>query len=176
MIQCSRYAFLALGIPYTPAPRWLAILGSSLHRGGKDLFCGAAMLQYGLSPPHTKQHQEPSEPTHPAPLFVHANLLKHMSGVPQGQAFPQMRRLSLSQDDVRVVASGATTTTTTTTTMALDRVVGGAREVSGRGLCSDIWAFASPGANVETVDAGVAFGGLMAGLEERYGGRSGAWR
>lgn len=87
-----------------------------------------------------------------------------MSGVKQGQAFPQMRRLSLSQDDVRV--DGPT---------ALQRVVGGARQVSGRGLCSDIWAFEA-GAVVETVDADKAYGGLMAGFEERYGGRAGAWK
>lgn len=161
--MCSRYAFLALGIPYTPAPRWLAVLGSSLKRGQEDLFCGAAMLQYGISPPPRK-HRDSSDPTHPEPLFVHANLLKHMSGVKPGQAFPLMRRLSLRQDDVRV--EGQT---------ALDSVVGGARDVRGRGLCSDIWAFGK-GAVIETVDAGEAFGNLLAGFEERYGGRSGAWK
>ncbi|KAJ4393932.1 hypothetical protein N0V93_003149 [Gnomoniopsis smithogilvyi] len=158
-----RYAFLTLGIPYTPAPRWLAVLGSNLKRGQGDLFCGAAMLQYGIAPPPTK-YQDSSNPTHPEPLFVHANLLKHMSGVKQGQAFPHLRRLSLTQDDVRV--DGQT---------ALDSVVGGAQQISGRGLCSDIWAFRS-GVNIETVDASVAFGGLLDGFEARYGGRAGSWK
>lgn len=121
------------------------------------------MLQYGISQP-LSTHQDRSDPTHPEPLFVHANLLKHMVGVKKGQAFPLMRRLSLAQDDVRL--EGKT---------ALDSVVGGAKEISGRGLCSDIRAFGK-GAVVETVDSGVAFGGLMAGFEERYGGRSGAWK
>lgn len=121
------------------------------------------MLQYGISPPPTR-HQDGSNPAHPEPLFVHANLLKHMSGVQKGQAFPHLRRLSLNQDHVRV--DGQT---------ALDFVVGGAREVNGRGLCSDIWAF-GPGVNIETVDAGMAFGGLLDGFETRYGGRAGAWR
>ncbi|CAN8097944.1 unnamed protein product [Discula destructiva] len=167
-----RYAFLALGIPYTPAPRWLALLGNNLkHHGteGEDLFCGAAMLQYGLDAP-PPSHQDPSDPSHPEPLFVHANLLKHMSGVRPGEAFPLLRRLALSQDDVRVEMEAAAGKRG-----PLDVVVGGARELAGRGLCSDIWAFGE-GAVVETVDAGQAFGGLMDGFEERYGGRSGAWR
>lgn len=128
------------------------------------------MLQYGLAP--LPAHQDPSDPTHPAPLFVHANLLKHMSGVQPGEAFPLLRRLLPGLDDVRAMkgeegeGGGAA---------ALDAVVGGAREITGRGLCSDVWAFGE-GALVETVDARAAFGGLMEGFEERYGGRSGAWR
>lgn len=167
---CSRYAFLALGIPYTPAPRWLAVLGSRLPRGDQDVFCGAAMLQYGIDPPRP-EHTEPFEPTHPEPLFVHANLLKHMSGVRQGEVFLQMRRLSLDQDDVRLEYEHGEEE-------PLDSAVGGAREIRGRGLCSDIWAFGE-GAVVETVDATATFGGLMAGFEEGYfgyGGRPGAWR
>ncbi|KAH7343195.1 mannosyltransferase putative-domain-containing protein [Rhizoctonia solani] len=55
-----RYAFWALGLDYTPAPRWLSSLGSA-NRGQ---FCGVGMLQYGLSDP-------------PKPQFAHLNLLKH---------------------------------------------------------------------------------------------------
>ncbi|CAE6422122.1 unnamed protein product [Rhizoctonia solani] len=55
-----RYAFWALGLDYTPAPRWLSSLGS--ETGGR--FCGVGMLQYGIS--------EPSRPQ-----FAHLNLLKH---------------------------------------------------------------------------------------------------
>ncbi|CEL63889.1 hypothetical protein RSOLAG1IB_05654 [Rhizoctonia solani AG-1 IB] len=55
-----RYAFWALGLDYTPAPRWLSSIGS--ETGGR--FCGVGMLQYGIS--------EPSRPQ-----FAHLNLLKH---------------------------------------------------------------------------------------------------
>ncbi|CAE6505455.1 unnamed protein product [Rhizoctonia solani] len=55
-----RYAFWALGLDYTPAPRWLSSLGGE-NRGR---FCGVGMLQYGLSDP-------------PKPQFAHLNLLKH---------------------------------------------------------------------------------------------------
>lgn len=132
------------------------------------------MLQYGLAAP-PPAHQDPADPTHPAPLFVHANLLKHMSGVRSGEAFPLLRRLALTQDDVRLVEEEEKGAAAGTRAGPLDAVVGGAREVPGRGLCSDIWAFGE-GALVETVDAREAFGGLMEGFEERYGVRSGAWR
>ncbi|RMD40840.1 hypothetical protein DV735_g4318, partial [Chaetothyriales sp. CBS 134920] len=69
-----RYAFLALGISYTPAPRWLAVLGTSL---GADTFCGAAMLQFGITPPRPG-NLDPNDPAHPEPLFAHSNLVKHM--------------------------------------------------------------------------------------------------
>ncbi|KAF8709259.1 putative Mannosyltransferase, partial [Rhizoctonia solani] len=55
-----RYAFWALGLDYTPAPRWLSSLGS--ETGSR--FCGVGMLQYGISEP-------------PKPQFAHLNLLKH---------------------------------------------------------------------------------------------------
>lgn len=157
------------------------------------------MLQYGIAPPRPG-HADPSDPTHPEPLFVHANLLKHMSGARRGESFTQTRRLSLGQDDVRaryyyvqgakekVGADGggggaATTTDGSDLVMVpvsgpLDAVAGGAREVRGRGLCSDIWAFAE-GAEVETVGAKETFGELMAGFEDAYfagGAKAGAWR
>lgn len=82
-----------------------------------------------------------------------------------------MRRLSLAQDDVRLEYDGGERG-------PLDGVVGGAREIPGRGLCSDIWAFDEviAGAEVETVDAKSTFGGLMAGFEDAYGVRAGAWK
>ncbi|KAG9080416.1 hypothetical protein FRC06_006612, partial [Ceratobasidium sp. 370] len=58
-----RYAFWALGLDYTAAPRWV----SSVGRKSNDRFCGVGMLQYGLSEPN------------PKPLFAHLNLLKHIS-------------------------------------------------------------------------------------------------
>lgn len=169
----SRYAFLALGIPYTPAPRWLALLGSILPRRGDggDVFCGAAMLQYGIDPPRAAHAEPGSDPSHPEPLFVHANLLKHMSGVRKGLVFDRMRRLSPAQDDVRAAYGDGERG-------PLGGVAGGAREISGRGLCSDIWAFDEEvlGASVETVETKGAFGALMAGFEEAYGIKPGAWK
>lgn len=196
----SRYAFLALGIPYTPAPRWLAVLGSLIParravgetEEKPPLFCGAAMLQYGLSPPRPG-FADPADPAHPEPLFVHANLLKHMSGARRGESFRQTRRLSLRQDDVRarrpssqeVGGGGVYSVPVPVVPGPLDAVAGGAREVPGRGLCSDIWAFGGGGgaaaaaAEIETVGADETFGGLMAGFEDAYfagGARAGAWR
>lgn len=93
-----------------------------------------------------------------------------MAGVRKGDAFPQMRRLALDQDHVRATERGG----------PLDHVVGGAREVPGRGLCSDLWVFGEGHtAVVETVDTVEAFGGLMADFEERYfasGVRAGGWK
>lgn len=157
----------------------------------EPLFCGAAMLQYGIAPPRSS-HADPSDPTHPEPLFVHANLLKHMSGARKGQVFTEMRRLSLPQDDVRLryyraqsAAEGdqqqqqqQSESVGIVVPGPLDDVVGGAREVRAKGLCSDIWAFGE-GAEIETVDAKETFGGLMAGFEQAYfayGAGTGAWR
>ncbi|KAK2596890.1 hypothetical protein N8I77_012776 [Diaporthe amygdali] len=160
-----RYAFLALGITYTPAPRWLSLLG---NRDPRDNFCGAAMLQYGLDPPKAG-HADPADPLHPEPLFVHANLLKHMSGIRPGNVFTQFRRLFPGQDDVLVEYAPAT---------ALHSVSGGGSAVAGRGLCSDITAFRG-GADVETVDTKTSFGGMMKDFEEQffsYGALPGLWR
>ncbi|RMZ80382.1 hypothetical protein DV738_g2783, partial [Chaetothyriales sp. CBS 135597] len=162
-----RYAFLALGIPYTPAPRWLAVLGTTVHT---DTFCGAAMLQFGISPPRP-EHTDPSDPAHPEPLFAHSNLVKHMQGARQGNVFTLMRRLSPTQDNVRAIYGPGQK-------RPLDNVAGGARIISGRGLCSDIWTFGDD-ARVETVDTKGVFGRLMATFEDEYfayGEKPGAWR
>lgn len=128
------------------------------------------MLQYGLTPPPTPDHADPADPSHPAPLFVHANLLKHQSGAGRRDVFALLRRLSPLQDDVRADYAPAT---------ALHGVTGGGKSVGGRGLCSDIVAFRD-GADVETVDAAGAFGGVLGGFEEVYFGypgvRPGVWR
>jgi alpha 1,2-mannosyltransferase len=161
-----RYAFLALGLPYTPAPRWLSVLGGP----DKNNFCGAAMLQYGLSAPD-KKHQDEQDPAHPAPLFVHANLLKHQNafGGSTGK-LSWLRRLSPTQDDVRADYPAAT---------ALHSARGGGADIPGKGLCSDITAFRG-GADVETVDAKEVYGGLMETVEEEYfanpGTKPGSWR
>lgn len=131
------------------------------------------MLQYGITPPRS-QHVEQADRMHPEPLFVHANLLKHQAGARKGDAFRQMRRLSLSQDDVRAVVSKEMMGR-----MPLDFVVGGARDIPGRGLCSDIWAFGDGPSSVETVDTTETFGALMGDFEQRYfdsGVRVGGWR
>lgn len=175
----SRYAHLALGIPYTPAPRWLAVVGNQYKRGARDIFCGSSMLQFGLAPPRPG-HADPADPAHPEPLFLHANLVKHQVGVRQGAAFALMRRLSPAQDAVRRDESDDDDDDDDNfrEKRPLDDVVGGGSEVSGRGLCSDIWAFGDA-ATVETVDAKSAFGGSMGDFEDRYfgsGGRAGAWK
>lgn len=129
------------------------------------------MLQYGLEPSRSAYH-DGADPTHPEPLFVHANLLKHMSGARPGKVFSQLRRLSPDQDDVRVEWPAGT---------ALHGAAGGAREVAGKGLCGDVWAFAAEGATrVETVETKQVYGGLMDKFEEGYfgnkGTRPGVWR
>lgn len=167
----SRYAFLALGIPYTPAPRWLSLLGGTLTPQS-SVFCGSAMLQYGLDAPDDPG-QVPGR-SHPPPLFVHANLIKHQTGArpASGTAFSLVRRLSPLQDDVRAEYA-------TAAAAPLDGVAGGAKEVGGRGLCSDIVAFRD-GVDVETVDAAGVYGGVLDGFEEVYfgypGTRPGVWR
>ena len=128
------------------------------------------MLQYGLGPPAQPEHADPADPAHPAPLFVHANLLKHQSGVRPGSIFTLLRRLSPAQDDVRADYAPAT---------ALHSVTGAGKPLGGRGLCSDITAFRR-GADVETVDTAAAFGGFMEGFEDEYfsypGAKPGVWR
>lgn len=126
------------------------------------------MLQYGLGPPRAG-HADPADPSHPEPLFVHANLLKHMSGVRPGNVFTQLRRLVPGQDDVRAEYHPA---------VALHSVKGGGSSVAGRGLCSNITAFRG-GADVETVDTKLSFGGMMKAFEEEffsYGALPGLWR
>lgn len=135
------------------------------------------MLQYGLEPAPAA-HQDVLDPTHPEPLFVHANLLKHMSGARPGNVFNQVRRLSPDQDDVRIEWPAGT---------ALHGVAGGARQVASRGLCGDIWSFSTaadknrPGATrVETRETKDVYGGLMASFEASYfgnkGTKPGVWR
>lgn len=126
------------------------------------------MLQYGLDPPRDG-HADPADPSHPEPLFVHANLLKHMSGVRPGDVFTLFRRLVPGQDDARTDYHAAT---------ALNSVAGGGTTVVGRGLCSDIVAFRD-GADVETGDTRALFGGVMKDFEEQffsYGALPGLWR
>lgn len=130
------------------------------------------MLQYGLEPPRPAHHDR-ADPAHPEPLFVHANLLKHMAGARPGHVFGQLRRLAPDQDDVRVAWPAGT---------ALHGVAGGAREVAGKGLCGDVWSFAAVEGltRVETVETKKVYGGLMEKFEEGYfgnrGTRPGVWR
>jgi hypothetical protein len=146
------------------------VVGNRYARAGKEIFCGAAMLQYGLNPPRP-EYADPAEPAHPEPLFMHANLLKHQNGVKPGKGFLHMRRLSLAQDDIWLVGVDGKR-------RPLDNIVGGGKYIQGRGLCSDIWTFGE-GAKMETVDTKTAFSGLMGGFEEAYfgyGAKTGSWR
>jgi len=68
-----RYAFWALGIPYSVSPRWISSVGFNAP-WDNDRFCGVAMLQYDIEPMSSLQH--------PFPLFMHANLLKHRQRMP----------------------------------------------------------------------------------------------
>jgi len=68
-----RYAFWALGIPYSVAPRWIGSVGFNAP-WDNDRFCGVAMLQYDIEPISSLKH--------PFPLFMHANLLKHRQRMP----------------------------------------------------------------------------------------------
>lgn len=149
------------------------------------------MLQYGLDPPRS-EYADASDTgrTHPEPLFVHANLLKHQSGVPKGGAFTLLRRLKLAQDGVRDGGASFHDDDNQEEKQGekrkrtLDSVVGGGKDITGRGLCSDIWTFgfgneAEAKAEIETVDARLAFSGAMETLEERYFGvgvRPGGWK
>jgi len=82
-----RYAFWVLGLPYATSPRWLSSLGFyNIYNDGR--FCGHTMLQYDIT------SSNPS--THPPPLFVHANLLKHLTLYPSTDGpFQVIRRASL---------------------------------------------------------------------------------
>ncbi|CAE6530345.1 unnamed protein product [Rhizoctonia solani] len=79
-----RYAFWALGLDYTPAPRWLSSLGSE----NQGRFCGVGMLQYGLSDP-------------PKPQFAHLNLLKHTFRIKP--IFTTIQRAAIDSADSRLL-------------------------------------------------------------------------
>lgn len=80
-----RYAFWALGLEYTAAPRWLSALGSKTD----GRFCGVGMLQYGLSEPD------------PKPFFAHLNLLKHIYR--PKPVFTTIQRAAIDRTDSRTL-------------------------------------------------------------------------
>ncbi|KAG9123912.1 hypothetical protein FRC07_013535, partial [Ceratobasidium sp. 392] len=81
-----RYAFWALGLDYTPAPRWVSSIGS---KSFDNRFCGIGMLQHGLSEPQ------------PKPMFVHMNLLKHTSR--SRPIFTTVQRAAIDRADSRTL-------------------------------------------------------------------------
>ncbi|QRV88170.1 glycosyltransferase family 71 protein [Ceratobasidium sp. AG-Ba] len=81
----QRYAFWALGLEYTAAPRWLSSLGSKTN----DRFCGVGMVQYGLSEPD------------PEPFFAHLNLLKHIYR--PRPVFTTLERAAIDRADSRTL-------------------------------------------------------------------------
>ncbi|KAG9033730.1 hypothetical protein FRB95_014417 [Tulasnella sp. JGI-2019a] len=84
-----RWAFRSLGIEWGSPPRWMSALGGLSEVGGR--FCGHTTLQYDLVTPKGFSH--------PPPLFVHSNLLKHLGGVgiSRGNTFTHVKRMSLDQ-------------------------------------------------------------------------------
>ncbi|KAL7419528.1 hypothetical protein Q5752_005439 [Cryptotrichosporon argae] len=79
-----RWAWRMLDIEFARSPKWMSPLGFlNAHEGGR--FCGHTMLQYDLVTPPGY--------TSPPPLFVHANLLKHLGGgLAKGQVFTHLKR------------------------------------------------------------------------------------
>ncbi|KAJ9103730.1 hypothetical protein QFC21_002190 [Naganishia friedmannii] len=77
-----RWAFRALDIPFAVSPMWAVPLGHRnwFENGGR--FCGHTILQYDLDTAFGNDE--------PQPLFVHSNLLKHISGVHRGNAFTHL--------------------------------------------------------------------------------------
>lgn len=77
-----RWAFRALGIPYARSQRWLSALGYLQNSGG---FCGHTMLQHDIAVP-------PGAHDYP-PLFVHANLMKHMGPETERPIFKLVKKM-----------------------------------------------------------------------------------
>lgn len=157
-VSTFRYAFLALDIPYTPAPRWVSSVGFVTV---EKRFCGLSTLQYGLDPPKEDQ-KDLEDASHPAPMFIHANLIKYSKTVPSGNTFGMIKRLAPLTDKLRGFPSPA-----------LARVFADIREIDSN-LCVDLnlrpmesqdWAV-----SVESRDPADRLEIEALPLEEIYGG------
>lgn len=144
-----RYAFWALGLDYTPAPRWLSSIGSKSE--GK--FCGVGMLQYGLS--------STTPEAHPKPLFAHLNLLKHIYR--PKPVFTTIQRPAVDVADSRT----------------LDRTSVNVYTPRTGGMCAEIRVDGpEPEQKLLEEDWREMDGGEFQGFEEMYfkhGGRVGGW-
>ncbi|KAF8328664.1 mannosyltransferase putative-domain-containing protein [Cantharellus anzutake] len=159
-----RYAFWALRLPFGVSPRYLSALGfKSQYDNGR--FCGIAMLQYDLIDP-----PEAQATSHPTPLFVHGNLLKHMNLLPSGggSPFSVIKRFS--------------------TDVAKSRELDGAKMYvyNVHGMCIDLEllgeaAVEKGGKGLKIVEEAFeeVYGGLLKRFSEIYykhGGKGGGWR
>lgn len=151
-----RWAFVALDIPFTRSSKWITCLGKMYRKE----FCGHTVLQYELDPP-------PGE-TRPRPLFMHSNLLKHISGVREGSTFTHLRRMSM--DDY--------------TDPSLNQAHMWVYWGNGRGMCTDIELrnngddLEVQGQYIMTQALDEVEGQPFYGFEEMFfkeGGRAGGW-
>ncbi|ORY32097.1 mannosyltransferase putative-domain-containing protein [Naematelia encephala] len=110
-----RWAFRMLDIPFGESPRWMSALGG-LNPYESGRFCGHTVLQYDLT--------IPSGYTSEPPLFVHSNLLKHLSaaGLHNGNLFTHVKRMH--NDDPKLPI--------------LNHVRSWVYTGSGRGMCLDL--------------------------------------
>jgi alpha 1,2-mannosyltransferase len=165
-----RYAFWSLNIPYSIAPRLVSSVGYyDPYQNGR--FCGHTMLQvrFFLASFHTiltrsrrKWDIRPPLPpsTHPAPLFIHSNLLKHHpSSLMLSQQFSIIKRLTrdVIEDDGE----------------SLDRAWLGVYLDGVGEMCVDVlWGGAEGEGEGEVIDEEWSGWGEV---YERYGGRGGGW-
>jgi hypothetical protein len=108
------------------------------------------MLQYTLSPPYT-------------PLFLHANLLKHTSGVGRGSTFTHIKTLK------NATALG---------NPGIDGAKGWVYQGRGRGMCVDVEIGEEWKGEGEVETVMWEEGGGEHGLEDLFfdnGGKTGGW-
>lgn len=118
--------------------------------------CGMSIVQYGLSTGDWANFPSAvPDPTltrsHPPPLFIHSNLLKHSHGVSQSEIFSVVKhakedRVDRNSDDIRA---------------AVYKLKDGT-------LCVDIQHAGDEGANTVIEDASVAYVGVLKRFREAY--------
>lgn len=160
-----RWAFRALDIGYVPAPRWMSALG--FLNGADGRFCGHTTLQHDLV--------TPTGYTAPPPLFVHANLLKHLgggggfgTGPGRQRLFSHVKRMALDDAGITSLNYARMTVYTGPRNMCLDLGVEDSAEAA-QGLGEN---------KVETVEVAQLEGNPFDGFEDLFfaaGGKVGGW-
>ncbi|GMK59208.1 hypothetical protein CspeluHIS016_0702230 [Cutaneotrichosporon spelunceum] len=144
-----RWAMRILDLPYAPAPRWVSALGIA-NELDKNKFCGHTMLQHDLVPPFP-------------PLFVHANLLKHLQGgLSRGRVFTHVKRMAQDGYDDQ----------------SLNNVFFYVYNGPGRGMCTDILYQAGDEVGQSVLVVPVSEVPEIEGFEDAWwdaGGRVGGW-
>jgi len=152
-----RYGFWALQVPYAVSPRWLSSLG--FHSEYDNRFCGIAMLQYEIID---------RLGSHPLPLFVHANLLKHRNYVPGSGAFQTIKRAAFDGANLP----------------SLDAARMWVYQSGGMCVDVEVQEQATPGGTADGVQRVVeerwdqVYEGAFAGFADmyrRHGGKGGGW-